>query len=336
MNTATAKYAFAGALVVTACLLPRRLPAQSIASRVAAVSDGKVRMSFASAEDICGWENGISRSSSHDRRTGMRGSKGWTDARSEDVDYDYECSEGPARVVLTLRGGKVERVRSYVGGRWKTPSDARDLGTVPAREAVDYFLSLANRATNKAASEAIFATTLADSVDIAPRLASIGEDESFPEDVRGTAIFWLGQTRTDKSDDLLRQLYRRIRNEDVKDKVIFAISQDGSSDSQQWLIDLASNSSESMEMRKKALFWAGQGRTPIERLTSMYDRMREREMREQMIFVFSQRREPKAMDKLMDIARNDPDREARRKAMFWLGQSKDPRVAQFLTDIITR
>lgn len=103
-----------------------------------------------------------------------------------------------------------------------------------------------------------------------------------------------------------------------------------------WLVDLASNSSEPIEMRKKALFWAGQEGGNVERLTSMYDRMRETELKEHMIFVLSQRHEQQATDKLMSIARNDPDREMRKKAMFWLGQSHDPRVSAFLSDIITR
>ena len=68
----------------------------------------------------------------------------------------------------------------------------------------------------------------------------------------------------------------------------------------------------------------------------MYDRIRESELKEQMIFVLSQRRDRQALDKLMSIVRNEPDREMRRKAMFWLGQSKDPRVSAFLTDIIAR
>jgi hypothetical protein len=97
-----------------------------------------------------------------------------------------------------------------------------------------------------------------------------------------------------------------------------------------------SNTREPMEMRKKALFWAGQGGTSMDKLTSLYSRMDSREMKDQMIFVFSQRRERAAFDKLMDIAKNDPDREARKKAMFWLGQSRDPRVAEFLSDLINR
>ena len=68
----------------------------------------------------------------------------------------------------------------------------------------------------------------------------------------------------------------------------------------------------------------------------MYGRMSEKEMKDQMIFVFSQRHDRAAVDKLMDIAKNDPDRDARKKAMFWLGQSHDQRVSAFLSDMINR
>jgi hypothetical protein len=62
--------------------------------------------------------------------------------------------------------------------------------------------------------------------------------------------------------------------------------------------------------------------------------MGEREMKEQLIFVYSQRREPRAVDKLMEIARTEQDRDLRKKAVFWLSQSRDPRVADFLLGII--
>lgn len=332
MHTSITKYFAVGTLVVAACLLPRKTEAQSISSRVAAVRDGKVRMSFASRDDICGWGNGISTTSSHNRSQ----TKSWNSGRSEDVEYEYDCSEGPARVVVVVRGGRVERVRSYVGGRWRPASDATDLGTVSARDAVDYLLGIANSGSGKAAGEAIFPTTLADSVDIAPRLAAIAENDSRDDDIRGQAIFWLGQTRTGGTVQYLDRLYRRIGDEDVKDKVIFAMSQQNNPEGQDWLIGLASSSGESIEMRKKALFWAGQSRVAFARLAAIYDRSRESEMREQLIFVFSQRRESAAIDKLMDIARHDPSRDLRKKAMFWLGQSKDPKVTAFLTDIITR
>lgn len=88
-------------------------------------------------------------------------------------------------------------------------------------------------------------------------------------------------------------------------------------------------------MRKQALFWAGQsGNVPIGRLTQLYDQVDDKEVKDQLIFVFSQNGGTDAIDKLMSIARSDPDVELRKQATFWLGQSKDPRVQAFLLELI--
>ena len=42
------------------------------------------------------------------------------------------------------------------------------------------------------------------------------------------------------------------------------------------------------------------------------------------------------MDKLIDIAKHEPNAELRKKAVFWLGQSHDPRARQALLDIINQ
>jgi len=89
-------------------------------------------------------------------------------------------------------------------------------------------------------------------------------------------------------------------------------------------------------VRKTALFWAGQGKASIADLTRLYDTLDEQEMREQLVFVYSQRREPQAFDKMLDIARRDPDPEIRKKAIFWIGQSKDPRATQFIQELLER
>jgi HEAT repeat protein len=59
-------------------------------------------------------------------------------------------------------------------------------------------------------------------------------------------------------------------------------------------------------------------------------------VREQVVFAYSQRREPEAVDRLMEVARRDADPELRKKAIFWLGQSRDPRAAQLLLDLLDR
>src|SRR3954469_3013896 len=92
--------AAAGTLVVLAWIVPARADAQNLARRLAGVKNGTVRMSFASRDDICGFENGITSNARENAHT--KGNWNWNSSRSEDVVYDNECSEGPARVIVRL------------------------------------------------------------------------------------------------------------------------------------------------------------------------------------------------------------------------------------------
>jgi tetratricopeptide (TPR) repeat protein len=168
-------------------------------------------------------------------------------------------------------------------------------------------------------------------------LRAIASREGENVDLRDKAIFWLGQRRSPENTEFLRGLYGRIGNEDLKEKILFSLSQQKGAGNDRWLMDIALNSRESIDLRKKALFWAGQTGVATSELASLYDRMNDTEMKDQIIFVFSQRgRDPAAMDKLFQIARSDRDPELRKKAIFWLGQSRDPRVQKFLEDLINR
>ncbi len=158
--------------------------------------------------------------------------------------------------------------------------------------------------------------------------------EGADEEVREQAIFWLGQAHEPANAEFLRTLYGKTPNTDLKEKILFSLSQLRSTASNQWLMDIALNPKEDIELRKKALFWAGQSGSSVTDLVTLYDRMKETDMREQLIFVYSQRREPAAVDKLMQIGRSDPDKELRKKAIFWLSQSRDPRAAEFLLQVI--
>jgi HEAT repeat protein len=174
-----------------------------------------------------------------------------------------------------------------------------------------------------------------------PRAQQILRDfalrESESQDLRDKAIFWLGQRRSTENTEFLRNLYSRIGNQELKEKILFSLSQQKGAGNEQWLMNIVLNSREDIELRKKALFWAGQMGAAIPEISRLYDRMNEAEMREQIIFVLSQRqRDPAAMDKLFDIAKNEKDSELRKKAIFWLGQSRDPRVQQFLMDLINK
>jgi HEAT repeat protein len=161
--------------------------------------------------------------------------------------------------------------------------------------------------------------------------------ETENSDLREKAIFWLGQNHSKDNTEFLRTLYSRITNEDLKEKILFSLSQQKGAGNEQWLMNIAVNPKEDIELRKKALFWAGQSGLAISEIAQLYDRMSDSEMREAIIFALSQRQSDRtAIDKLFDIAKNEKDPELRKKAIFWLGQSHDPRVQQFLLDLINR
>lgn len=168
-------------------------------------------------------------------------------------------------------------------------------------------------------------------------LRDLAGRESENVDLRDKAIFWLGQRRTQENADFLRNLYSRTGNDDLKDKIMFSLSQQKGFGNDRWLMDIAVNPRESLELRGKAIFSASQAGVASSEFASLYDRLSEAEVKDQIIFVFSQRsRDATAMDKLFAIARTDRDPELRKKAIFWLGQSRDPRAQKFLEDLINR
>ena len=184
--------------------------------------------------------------------------------------------------------------------------------------------------------KAIFAISQHRSEKASAMLRGFAERDAEPTELREKAIFWLGQQRSEENAEYLRALYGRLKNDDLKEKVIFSLSQQRGFGNETWLTNIAVNAKEPIELRKKALFWAGQDKGALPQLITMYGQIGDREMREQLIFVYSQRREGTAVDKLMEIAKSDKDRELRKKAIFWLGQSRDPRAASFLLELIDR
>ena len=150
------------------------------------------------------------------------------------------------------------------------------------------------------------------------------------------AIFWLGQQRSAANAQYLKQMFDRTQSTEMREKIMFSLGQMHGEGNDQWLLGIASDKRYSIESRKSALFNAGQNRAPVADLVGLWTKLEEPEMKEQLIFVLQDRKDTAAVDKLIDIAKNDKDVEMRKKAIFWLGQSRDPRVQQLLVDIINQ
>ena len=212
------------------------------------------------------------------------------------------------------------------------------LSQVPDERAVDMLQEiLRNSKDEELQKKALFALSQHRSGRGSGILRDFAGRNEAPTDLRADAIFWLGQRASQENNDFLRALYGRLTSEELKDKVLFSLSQRKGMGNEAWLMNIAVNEREEVELRKKALFWAGQSGVGIDAIIPLYSKISNQEMKEQVIFVLSQRNNnPAAVDKLFDIAKNDKDPELRKKAIFWLGQSRDPRVQQFLMDLINR
>ena len=159
-----------------------------------------------------------------------------------------------------------------------------------------------------------------------------------PSDARAEAIFWLGQRRSTENTAFLQEVFPTLDTDELREKVIFSLGQQRTQESSRWLLARAKDTRLSGELRKSALFWAGQGGASVRDLAEIYDSStNDRELRNQVIFTLSQRRNDReAIDKLVDIARRETDPELRKQALFWLGQSRDPRAAAILDEIINK
>jgi HEAT repeat protein len=206
------------------------------------------------------------------------------------------------------------------------------VGTERSVSALDSILRSAR--DRKLQEKAIFALSQVDNPRASAAIREFAERSDVATDLRENAIFWIGQQNRPENARYLQTLYARVNSQQLKEKIIFSLSQMNSADNARWIMNIALDENESIEARKQALFWAGQTGGNLADLIALYGRMQNREMKEQLIFVYSQRNERAAVDKLLDIARNDTDREMRKKALFWLSQSNDPRVADLLQEII--
>ncbi|MHB1313575.1 MAG: HEAT repeat domain-containing protein [Gemmatimonadaceae bacterium] len=225
-----------------------RAGAQDLAHRVAQVKDGTVRFSFAAREGVCG--NG---------RNGIN-VRGEGDARLKDV--EWECERGPVMVALSKKDGEIVSLRAYVGARWKAAGgDVVNVGTVGVREATDWLLDVAASAPGKASSQAIFPATLADSVQVWPRLLRIARDESRPRESRNQSVFWLGQAASDEATKGLAEVVDDANGDrEVRKQAVFALSQQRSNGVES-LLNIA-RTNKDKEIRKQAIFWLGQSKDP--------------------------------------------------------------------------
>ena len=214
------------------------------------------------------------------------------------------------------------------------------VNTDKAAAALEQILS-SSTADDDMREQAVFALMQQRSARGQAAVRAIAQDPKAPDGVREKAVFWLGQQKSTENATFLRGLFDKLAgspegssSESIAKKILFSLSQMRGEGNDKWLMDVAANSRYSVETRKQAIFGAGQAGVSTADLAALYPKVTDRELKGQLIWVMSEKRDGAAIDRLMQIAKSDPDREMRKKAIFWLGQSNDPRVKDFLLEII--
>jgi HEAT repeat protein len=212
------------------------------------------------------------------------------------------------------------------------------LSMIPDGAGVPALMTLARSGSETVRKGAVFWLGQRDEEAAHALVRTIAGDEKETENVRRAAIFALSQGGGAAAADFafLRSLFDRVTSEKLKEQVLFSVSQREEWDGTRWLLEKARDESQSMEVRRKAVFWAGQGHASVADISALYRSAKEPRLREHIIFVLSQQDEEAATTQLISIARDDPDREMRKKALFWLAQKNDPRVTKLITDMVIR
>jgi hypothetical protein len=234
--------------------------AQSLASRVAAIHEGTVRLTYAArpgvlgnGRDVIQWDCG---------RGSCRQQSDGNGTDDSDVEWSSACDSGPVRLVLRVRHDTVSDLRVAVGGRWVPRDGVTDLGAVPAAEVVQYLLSLSRRANGSVGGRAIFAATLADGVTVWPQLLRLARDGALATETRRQAVFWVsqaaGSAATKGLDDLVGE---DTVDRAVREQAVFALSQRPRDEGVPALIHIAKTHRDP-EIRRRAIFWLGQSNDP--------------------------------------------------------------------------
>jgi hypothetical protein len=189
----------------------------SVATRIEDVRTGTVRLTFAARAGVCGNGANWYRSRDNGRSGSFYGM--WNGGN----DVETTCERGPVRLVVVRENGDTKSIRTYVGGKWRVDTGYTDIGNVSAVEAGSWLLHQAERGPDKSARGALQAAILADSLDAGATLLRIAKDDSRPQDVRNSAVNWLGEVVGDRVSATLDSIAYEPGDREVRRTAIMTL-----------------------------------------------------------------------------------------------------------------
>lgn len=169
---------------------------------------------------------------------------------------------------------------------------------------------------------------------------SLIERADVSERIRVEAVLGLSREREGRAvsnEDVayLRSLYSKLETPRLREAVLLSIARIETPENQQFLLGVARNQSEQPSLRAAAMQRLGRMQSvTVADIAKLYDVADARSLREQILYALSQRKEPEAIDKMMEIARKDTDPQIRRAAISLLARSNNERAKKLLQELI--
>jgi HEAT repeat protein len=204
-------------------------------------------------------------------------------------------------------------------------------GTAPLME-------LARDATRSwLAREALSSLTSSGDPRARQHLREVVRAASLPDDVLAYAIRGLGgEYATGEDMRIIREVHPKLPGDKSREAAVSAIAQFGGAENVRWMLALARDANQPVEIRRRAVSNAYRGGTPIVDIAKIYDETTDTRIKEAVMSALLESGEKAATDKLMNIARMDDNSQMRKRAINYLGRSSDERVKKFLADLLER
>lgn len=167
------------------------------------------------------------------------------------------------------------------------------------------------------------------------RRTSLGNYET---KVREAAIFWLGNSKDERSLKDLKDIYKKVDEIKLKKQIVFALQMSDQPEAINELIRIA-KTDDDQKIRKDAIFWLGQKASEqcVQALKDVVDDSdEETKVKESAVFAISQLPKDKSVPMLIDIARTNKNPKVKKQAIFWLGQKDDEAALKFFEEILLK